>query len=446
MHEYYTWGAAAGEDEKSSLQSHPFVRAVERHLHAKLIEFRSREDFSGIVIEVRPERPQRPAADIRRSERLCVIFVKNANKAPQVLALRTDFPTDLPHLNLTQSGEPRSLCLFAQDYRDLRRTLTPEKLLGRIFSWLARASLDQSHLPDQRLEPFLLGSGRVIIDYDLVATGSDDNILGIVGPIDAQKDTVYQIRKLRRSNGQIPPPPCFLPIVVKANPWHARAINSCPHSLAQLCDLLQNVGIDLVQELRTGISQLRRRQDYEPTFLQYRWILFVRLPKKRTVDGDVESVDDIAFLILDEIGYLGRKLGVLEKSDNSWGDVLSAQTPTTDLDKVMICAVNPIAAFTPALARLCSGYDSTGEMKIAAVGAGAIGSQVIMNLARQGFGKWHVVDDDVLLPHNAARHVLSSCYIAEYKASAIANEIRILYNDPDVAVPFARNVLDVRGS
>ena len=45
------------------------------------------------------------------------------------------------------------------------------------------------------------------------------------------------------------------------------------------------------------------------------------------------------------------------------------------------------------------------------MGAGALGSQVIITLARSGFGNWTIVDEDDLLPHNLARHALNGFYV-----------------------------------
>jgi tRNA A37 threonylcarbamoyladenosine dehydratase len=41
-------------------------------------------------------------------------------------------------------------------------------------------------------------------------------------------------------------------------------------------------------------------------------------------------------------------------------------------------------------------------------GAGALGSQLMNNLSRAGFGRWTIVDNDKLLPHNLARNARGS--------------------------------------
>ena len=53
-----------------------------------------------------------------------------------------------------------------------------------------------------------------------------------------------------------------------------------------------------------------------------------------------------------------------------------------------------------------SGLTRRDARRIVAIGAGALGSQVAMNLGRSGFGQWTLIDDNAFMPHNAVRHAL----------------------------------------
>jgi integrative and conjugative element protein (TIGR02256 family) len=111
-----------------------------------------------------------------------------------------------------------------------------------------------------------------------------------------------------------------------------------------------------------------------------------------------------------------------------------------DLETVPVNAIKPTYGLSKVFAQVLSGVRSD-DPAIVAVGAGSLGSQVIMNLARQGFGKWAVVDDDHLLPHNFPRHALVSQYEGMNKAVALASEIRQLLNDDLTATPFPLDIL-----
>ncbi len=68
-----------------------------------------------VVFDADIEVGQQTTYDILRSERIAVKFSVIDDAAPEVLALREDFPV-VPHLNLRLDEKPRSLCLFEEGY------------------------------------------------------------------------------------------------------------------------------------------------------------------------------------------------------------------------------------------------------------------------------------------------------------------------------------------
>jgi len=380
-----------------------FVQAVRKHRYARLRRVLKCDDAEGVEFDLDTELPQRPAADIRGVERILVCFDPNPNKPPQALPLRRGFPTELLHLNLTARGEPRSLCLFSEDYRDVAGFVTPELLLRRVASWLRRAALDELHLPGQLLEPFLLCTTQVIFD-PLVFNGvPDGHVLMLVGlsdkpypvlrvqpvPLDRQADTSAR----------------FVVLPLSADPWHARMIHTTPGSVADIHCLLYPLGIDLTEKLRAATIALMDAPAHD-TLMQCNWMILLELPKSRVQRGAVETYEYWAFFVLEAIGGLRTKLDLCEKRNGCWGRVLQRKA-ARDLDKVAVEAVRPIPALTRQAANLLAGVKRQKTLDIAAVGAGAIGSHIVMNLARQGIGKWVIIDEDQLLPHNNTRHALS---------------------------------------
>jgi proteasome lid subunit RPN8/RPN11 len=77
--------------------------------------------------------------------------------------------------------------------------------------------------------------------------------------------------------------------------------------------------------------------------------------------------------------------------------------------------------------------------KVVMIGAGAIGSQTAMILAREGRFSWTVVDDDRLLPHNLARHSLEFRHLCQPKAAALCAQLDGLR--PPHANPSAKPIL-----
>jgi len=85
----------------------PKAREVVRFLgselnpFARLVECRAGADEEVVVLEVEVELPQRPVNDIRRHERLEVVFYRDDGIQPEVLDLRPDFPLYNHEISLT---------------------------------------------------------------------------------------------------------------------------------------------------------------------------------------------------------------------------------------------------------------------------------------------------------------------------------------------------------
>ena len=80
-------------------------------------------------------------------------------------------------------------------------------------------------------------------------------------------------------------------------------------------------------------------------------------------------------------------------------------------------------------------------VKITAIGVGALGSQVVANLVRAGFGQWTIVDHDVLLPHNLGRHALGGPAVGYSKAVALAAMLNGTVDGENIARAIEADVL-----
>ncbi len=175
-------------------------------------------------------------------------------------------------------------------------------------------------------------------------------------------------------------------------------------------------GLDVLSDLRTAMPKWKAN---EPASLEKRLILALALPKTRTEGGVIESVDWWCFLILMPIKEIGKRLGVWREIGGSLGFLIPPDRTGRGAD-IDLVPLNPCWELTPGTASSMSEVSTSSDDRFVAVGVGALGSQVIMNLARAGFGQWSLVDDDVLMPHNLVRHALDGNYVGRDKASAVA--------------------------
>ena len=88
----------------------------------------------------------------------------------------------------------------------------------------------------------------------------------------------------------------------------------------------------------------------------------------------------------------------------------------------------------PGLTVAAAGHAVPDRRRAVLVGGGALGSQIAMNMAREGAFSWTVVDSDYLLPHNLARHALLADELGAPKALALARQMGLLINESFTAV------------
>ncbi len=70
--------------------------------------------------------------------------------------------------------------------------------------------------------------------------------------------------------------------------------------------------------------------------------------------------------------------------------------------------------------RLPEAYDALRGKTVGIVGTGSLGSKVAVTLARAGFGRFVLIDDDVFLPGNLVRNELGLAAIGIHKVDALA--------------------------
>jgi proteasome lid subunit RPN8/RPN11 len=88
-----------------------------------------------------------------------------------------------------------------------------------------------------------------------------------------------------------------------------------------------------------------------------------------------------------------------------------------------------------------NGRNTADDRRIVGIGAGALGSQVILNCARAAFGRWTIVDRDRLLPHNVARHALGEFGVGHHKALVLASVANRLTDDEAAFEPVVADIL-----
>ncbi|MFF2533775.1 ThiF family adenylyltransferase [Brevibacillus sp. NPDC058079] len=401
--------------------------------YISFLEARRKENSTEIIVfETEVELGQRLVHDIRQIERIAVEFYPEDNRFPEVLVLRTDFPA-VPHLNLREYDIPRSLCLYELDFKEHKLRWTPIAFIERIREWLAQTAHGILHAIDQPLEPFFISGTHIILPIDLLGNIKEfQPLLLEIHPRDAEL-RFLECRPLSEQSNLIP----FIGYMFMGDPQEHGIIHKQPSTLQDLHTILSTANIDLVGNLRDSLKEWLKNKP-NPQNYDAKLLLIVVLPKTRKAGTSVEMTDIWAFICLNTILQIGDALGSWEIINNVPGILIGNTIPNGETVKVAV--TKPIFSFSKDLASSLSGINNK-DIGIVLIGTGALGSQVLLNMARMGYGSWTLVDNDFLLPHNLARHGLHSIYVGVNKAVALQQYVSTLLNDGQSIQAFNKDII-----
>lgn len=373
----------------------PFIREIGKPRYLHNIQVLISENYKGIfvfaVIDVNlPSYGPKDNIDIRKQEEI-VIYLHPLfpRKAPATMINRPDFPYRvLPHINPFVYDEfiPKPhLCLHHGNIDEWFLGASAEQYIARIKKWLEDATIGEL-MKGEGFEPMRRLSMFSYLQYDqdaaiqrLNSSAKDQVIeffnLNITKIDEPFRDCISATVDFRKSYA-MPSIPCFL-IFDKTRAATELYVGKHVKNLRDLdgiidLNLLQRAArrfLNIIFENRIGLSY-------------FSFIYGIRRPCKVTnTNSDIELLNCIVFV------------------KNFNGTItITGNEPCQMLTHIYV--------FTPQMASLLSGSKQIHEKSIAVIGCGALGSKISLSLARMGLYKQTLIDSDLLLPHNMARHAL----------------------------------------
>ncbi len=396
-----------------------------------------------VFVDVDVEVPQYPTHDIRHSEPLVVVFTPGDEDPPAVFALRPDFPR-VPHLNLLPAGFPPSLCLYDRPFNEVLIDWTAPKFIERIRQWLSQTANGTLHADDQPLEPLLYQSDPIadlIVPEETFSVHSQDTPAWLSIQMVPRGPLLFTAISQPLNVTELPNELSCIALVISCPPQVHGVISHRPDTLQELHNLTAGSGLSLIQLLREELRRWLEDSDVEmERLLGVRLALIVRLPKTRKPGGSTEAIEVRAFMVDMTVGEIGSDIGVWELNEGRPG-LLLPPDETKEGQGAQLIPLNAHSAFSRLQAADANGFGPPARTQIAAIGVGALGSQVVSNLVRSGFGQWALIDGDVLLPHNLARHALDGLYLGWPKALALAGVSNGIIGDGQIAGGIVADVL-----
>lgn len=415
----------------------------DRYGGAKLAACRSNTSTGNevIIIDLAVALGQRQVVnDIRATERVAVVF-HGDGRLPQVYPLRDDFPAEVPHLNISGDGEPRSLCLFDMPVDEAVRLATPLVLLERSRFWLRETAYGRLHGEDQPLDPLFARSTHALVLPQL-RDGEKNQVF--VGYRCSEEDgfpILFEHQDVAARSGLLKGASRFAAIIIETQSLPHGRIRALPNTIGQLIAVYRDLGTDISAPLRAALRAWAENGDLHPLF-EHKVIIVIQTPIER-VPGRLDGTATKAFLTDRPSGELAEAMGAILRAHGQLSVPIGPVAPDEAmLQLIPIGAVDVHRRFDRSIARLASGLPpDESPLAITLIGAGALGSQFAITAAREGFGRWSVIDPDHLMPHNLARHALSHAEVGIAKAQGVADNIRGLLG-PGAASAYVARVQD----
>jgi len=400
-----------------------------------------------IVLNIKVSLPPRLPYGVLKNEKIAICLSKRNNLKFDVCALRKDFP-DLPHRNATLKGAPKELCLFDVPAMDRIYNEPLINFLFRVKRWLDRAAVGELHLDEQGMEPFISDNiGYLVLDSTTEKRISEGNTGYEIIPIkfvehnEYHKKLYIEISSIEFGKGDSKIPFAILP--TNSTPSSDQCISFLPENYLELAELLESkLHINLDEEILNFISitykrgTLKKYQD--KNLLDARFLIAICIPRLNSIGKEVGN-EIVAFDLFESVKNIGKALGCIREQTGiktkkriyKFSNEINRREDA--LRKIVPVPFSVVRPFSQRLAKdmACINEDIS-DITISAVGLGALGSQLVLNLARQGFSNWKLIDDDILLPHNFARHGLSALFRGQMKAQALKQELDLILERPKV--------------
>ena len=418
-----------------------FARAVEDAIYACLVECKRTHSGNEVIIfDADVEVGQKTVHDIRDLERIAVVFEKSDTIMPEVLALRGNFPL-VPHVNRCPKEFPRSLCVTEHNYNELKLQWTGPTFVENIRCWLALTAKGMLHAEDQPLEPLLIGSlGEMILPYDFFVKNADSELFSITLVETRNQQGVFIAQRSEDVDESQISCNKYVATIFQSSPQPHGIICSAPDNLLELNEYLSRGNINLFRELRSRLIDWKNKYK-EKEILDARLALIVCLPKTRNGNSRSEELELCAFLTVETIRKVGIEIGLWVEIDRSLRYLIPIDWNKNGKN-IRLGMLNPVFSLSREGAARLNGLSSIYNKKITAVGLGALGSQVFMNLIRAGCGEWTLIDKDFLLPHNLVRHALDGSSVGFSKVRKLAESANKTIDGDPIADSIVADVLN----
>lgn len=386
-----------------------------------------------IVVDcVNDQVPTHNPIGIKVRERLALVFTPH--HLPEVRALRQDFPRVL-HRNHVLPNEPSSLCLYFEPWSAIERSWTPENFLQRILWWLRETAKGTLHRADQPPEQIYYDSPfKVVLPPDFHNKIVDESLSLVLGQVPLSSGGFKIIRGTFEPKGKAQGHKLQQTEVL----WISLSaivhgpVEMPPNTMGEVHDQLEGRGSPFLTNLIEEIRSKTPDHGLERAPLT-RCLLVLGVPVKRTEDAAADRYEIRAFQTTTDLAGLGEATGALTLHERKFyavnllegakGEVTNAwrELPVLPID----VRYEADSEFSRKASEVTSG---TADFKGVLAGVGSLGATIACLWAKESWGEWAFVDDDIVEPHNTVRHIAVNGFIGEFKVDAVKEIVGANYH------------------
>jgi hypothetical protein len=408
--------------------------------------FKSTEDFIGVSFSLVIPLPSRGTVnniDIREIENVFILFSLSDFKlsAPLAFSDRSDFPSEkLPHLNPVPKGYPANFCLHRGNIDEWYAEHTLSEFIERIREWLRDAA-------GNRL--IKLGQGD-FFELTRITNPIGYNIYNQIEFINSINSS-YLDEKVNYA---------FIwyeilkndPLISKEKHYTIKSKGVITESLIQeLVELGKQInnlqeGNNSLNKINIGILLYPCQEfvlneyfsNLPNNFAEFEsWCIDFGLPIKDSIIEYFSKGYNLLQCIPITIGIRRPKPLINSEYNIEFinflvyiGDEFAPKNNVLNPESKVFILENRKPVSLQFARELSNNTIKISDLKTLFIGAGAVGSKLILHLAKSGYNNLVIVDDDKLSPHNLIRHGLLSLSVGKNKADGLKEEIsNIFYSD-----------------
>lgn len=397
-------------------------------VHSNTINIRDYEDNFIVSFSVERELCGETHCDaVLSTEPISLRYSKSdlGTKAPSIHSGRSDFPRELPHLNPIEEHQPAHFCINRLGTQVVYDSEGINGVLNRLDNWLSDAA--SGNLEPDGWEP-IPRSSENFIDIniggfqELIFKSKDKGILygecfaAIFGKNNEEKIYlsmpedfgIKQNFKNELKNKNIPGinSPCF-----SGFPWVCMWETSLPvcgdrfglvlNSFDNLKKYIHHAGLE--EKFSSFMSETLKRAGFGESGF---FALFIAQSRPKTLtdaipsdaDGEAKKIEIVSLVV--KVGASNSKVEV-----------------------VSVSQCGQLARVSQKLLSDISDVALKFKKSLPIIGVGTLGSKIAVQLCRQGIERLMLVDDDILSPHNIARHELGQGDLYRNKAESLKGEL-----------------------